>query len=41
MTGLRLTARGERLAAVLVGVVLFGAMWAASALGYWLTGVAG
>ena len=37
----RLTPRGELVVAVLIGVVLVGAMWGASALGYWLTKVPG
>ena len=37
----RLTRRGERVVALAVMVALFGLMWLASALGYWLTGVAG
>lgn len=41
MNGLRLTARGELLLAVTVGVALIGAVWAASAIGYLLTGVSG
>lgn len=41
MNRLRLTPRGELVAAVLTCVVLICAMWVASAIGYLLTGVAG
>jgi hypothetical protein len=37
----RLTPRGELVLAVLVSITLIGAMWGASAVGYWLTGVSG
>ena len=37
----RLTPRGELVAAVLIGVALICAAWVASAIGYWLTGVSG
>jgi hypothetical protein len=38
---MRLTKRGERLAAWGILASLLAAMWLASAVGYWLTGVPG
>lgn len=38
---MRLTRRGERLVGVAVVLGLFFALWFASALGYWITGVPG